>query len=156
MYVGLLLSTIKNKTRLYKYNFMIDNENLSVFLSLDYAVLEVLSLHAIQSYHILACWPSSNSKLLGVILGDVSVLPDGEVVPLGLGHGLVVLRQHLSKLPASLSLHQEETVSNQAFPDILVPNLGCHEGVAASPEIIIVAELKPTTLLLLTCIPRLS
>jgi len=37
MYVGLLLSTIKNKTRVYKYNFMIDNENLSVFLSLDYA-----------------------------------------------------------------------------------------------------------------------
>ena len=118
-------------------------KNLSVFLSLDYAVLEVLSLHAIQSYHILARWPSSNSKLLGVILGDVSVLPDGEVVPLGLGHGLVVVRQHLSKLPSALSLHQEETVSDQTFPDILVPNLRCHEGVAASPEVVIViiAEL---------------
>ena len=141
MYVG-LLSTIKNKTRVTKYNSMIDNEKLvRVSITGLCCAGSSLSLHAIQSYHILACWPSSNSKLLGVILGDVSVLPDGEVVPLSLGHGLVVLRQHLSKLPASLSLHQEEAVSNQAFPDILVPDLGCHEGVAASPEIIIVAEL---------------
>ena len=77
----------------------------------------------------------ANSELLGIIIGDVSVPPDVEMMLLGTLHGIIVFLHHLSKLPASLPVNQEETILNKSLSNIFITNMNGDKNFISSPEL---------------------
>ena len=94
-------------------------------------IMEIISLGCVRELQNLLnhrCLLFADSKFPGVILGDISVLPDVEVILLCQVHSLLVTGDQLGKSSAPLLLDHEKSVSDQALANVIGCVLGLHEG----------------------------
>ena len=81
-----------------------------------------------------SCGLNSYSELLCIVLRDVAITPDVEMMLLGLLHRIIVFFHHLGELSSSLLVHQEETVLDESFADVLISNVHGNKYINSSPR----------------------
>ena len=101
------------------------------------AVLQVRDWSKIITFRIVFPSLSSRlhrgSKLLGIVLGDVPILPDVQMIFLGLSHSLFIVLQKFGEPSTTLPLYEKQAIPHKTFTDILFSDMSRDERIRTNP-----------------------